>query len=143
MGFMALRRGWIDHLFVQTFRTLFDEPLEKSETGRKGEATKKTARILGITSPRIVSVLKAQRILNAITWATLVVGLIAFLRPNGLLDLGGLILGSLAVSAVSSLMVLGLSFKTRTGWLLAFLSLFGIAGLAWWIWEIVTHLPVA
>ncbi|HKV07282.1 MAG TPA: hypothetical protein VJ725_04025 [Thermoanaerobaculia bacterium] len=86
---------------------------------------------------------RTQRIFAAIAWTALVVGLIAFLRPNGLLELSGLILASLAMSAVSALLAFGLSFKTRTGWLLPLLCLFGIAGLAWWVWLIVTHLPAA
>jgi len=87
--------------------------------------------------------LRAQRIFAATAWTGLVVGLIAFLRPDGLFDLSGLILASLAVSAVSSLLAFGLSFKTRRGWRLALLCLLGIAGLAWWVWLIVTHLPAA
>lgn len=73
--------------------------------------------------------LKAQRILTAIAWAALVAGLVVLLRPDGLL-LAKLALASLITSAISSLAALGLTFKTRTGWLLALLPLFGAVGLS-------------
>jgi hypothetical protein len=84
---------------------------------------------------------RAQQILTMIAWAALVVAVIVILSPNGLLS--GFVPASLALSAVSSLAAFGLSFKTRTGWLLALLPLLGVAGLLWWLWLIVTHLPIA